>query len=124
VEAVCSRALIISKGRLVGLGTPDELLAQSIYRNAVTLSVSGKSAEDLLKDLNEMEKIHSVERIEDMVNGTLTVRIFPKNREAISSELEQFLKKKKMIIEQFFVERGRLDEVFRNLTLGNQEREY
>jgi len=29
------------------------------------------------------------------------------------------LKKKKMVIEQFFVERGRLDEVFRNLTLGN-----
>ena len=123
VEAVCSRALIISEGRLVGLGTPDELLSQSIYRNAVTLSVSGKSAEDLLKDLNEMEQIHSVERIEDMVNGTLTVRIFPKDRESISSELEQSLKKKKMVIEQFFVERGRLDEVFRNLTLGNQERE-
>jgi ABC-2 type transport system ATP-binding protein len=122
VEAVCSRALIISEGRLVGLGTPDELLSQSIYRNAVTLSVSGKSAEDLLKDLNEMEQIHSVERIEDMVNGTLTVRIFPKDREAISSELEQFLMKKKMVIEQFFVEKGRLDEVFRNLTLGNQEK--
>ena len=37
VEAVCTRALIISEGRLVGLGTPDELLSQSIYRNAITL---------------------------------------------------------------------------------------
>ena len=119
VEAVCTRALIISEGRLVGLGTPDELLSQSIYRNAITLSVSGVNAETLLEDLNGLEKVYSVERLEDMPNGAITVRVFPKDRESISSELEKFLKKKKMSIEQFFVERGRLDEVFRKLTLGN-----
>lgn len=119
VEAVCTRALIISEGRLVGLGTPDELLSQSIYRNAITLSVSGVNAETLLGDLNGLEEVYSVERLEDMPNGAITVRVFPKDRESISSELEKFLKKKKMSIEQFFVERGRLDEVFRKLTLGN-----
>ncbi|MFL2749961.1 MAG: ABC transporter ATP-binding protein [bacterium] len=119
VEAVCTRALIISEGRLVGLGTPDELLLQSIYRNAITLSVSGVNAETLLEDLNGLEQVYSVERLEDMPNGAITVRVFPKDRESISSELEKFLKKKKMSIEQFFVERGRLDEVFRKLTLGN-----
>ena len=119
VEAVCSRALIISEGRLVGLGTPDELLSQSIYRNAITLSVSGVNTEKLLEDLNGLEQVYSVERLEDMPNGAITVRVFPKDRESISSELEKFLKKKKMSIEQFFVERGRLDEVFRKLTLGN-----
>ena len=119
VEAVCTRALIISEGRLVGLGTPDELLSQSIYRNAITISVSGVNAETLLEDLNGLEQVYSVERLEDMPNGAITVRVFPKDRESISSELEKFLKKKKMSIEQFFVERGRLDEVFRKLTLGN-----
>ena len=119
VEAVCTRALIISEGRLVGLGTPDELLSQSIYRNAITLSVSGVNAETLLEDLNGLEQVYSVELLEDMPNGAITVRVFPKDRESISSELEKFLKKKKMSIEQFFVERGRLDEVFRKLTLGN-----
>ena len=119
VEAVCTRALIISEGRLVGLGTPDELLSQSIYRNAITLSVSGVNAETLLEDLNGLEQVYSVERLEDMPNGAITVRVFPKDRESISSEFEKFLKKKKMSIEQFFVERGRLDEVFRKLTLGN-----
>ena len=119
VEAVCTRALIISEGRLVGLGTPDELLSQSIYRNAITLTVSGVNAETLLEDLNGLKQVYSVERLEDMPNGAITVRVFPKDRESISSELEKFLKKKKMSIEQFFVERGRLDEVFRKLTLGN-----
>ena len=119
VEAGCTRALIISEGRLVGLGTPDELLSQSIYRNAITLSVSGVNAETLLEDLNGLEQVYSVERLENMPNDAITVRVFPKDRESISSELEKFLKKKKMSIEQFFVERGRLDEVFRKLTLGN-----
>ena len=72
-----------------------------------------------MEDLNGLEQVYSVERLVDMPSGALTVRVFPKDRESISSELEQFLKKKKMVIEQFFVERGRLDEVFRNLTLGN-----
>ena len=66
-----------------------------------------------------MEQVYAVERLEDMPNGAITVRVFPKDRESISSELEKVLKKKKMSIEQFFVERGRLDEVFRKLTLGN-----
>ena len=83
VEAVCSRALIISEGRLVGLGTPDELLSQSIYRNAITLSVSGVNAETLLEDLNGLEEVYSVERLEDMPNGAITVRVFPKARESI-----------------------------------------
>ncbi|MDP6383589.1 MAG: ABC transporter ATP-binding protein, partial [SAR324 cluster bacterium] len=87
VEAVCTRALIISEGRLVGLGTPDELLSQSIYRNAITLSVSGVNAETLLEDLNGLEQVYSVERLEDMPNGAITVRVFPKDRESISSEL-------------------------------------
>ena len=99
VEAVCTRALIFSEGRLVGLGTPDELLSQSIYRNAITLSVSGVNAETLLEDLNGLEQVYSVERLEDMPNGAITVRVFPKDRESISSELEKFLKKKKMSIE-------------------------
>jgi len=73
----------------------------------------------LLEELNRIESVFSVEHVENTGDEAVTVRVFPKDRESISSELEQFLKKKKMVIEQFFVERGRLDEVFRNLTLGN-----
>ena len=57
VEAVCTRALIISEGRLVGLGTPDELLSQSIYPNAITHSVSGVNAETKQEDLNGLEQV-------------------------------------------------------------------
>ena len=60
----------------------------------------------------------SVEHIENTGDEAVTVRIFPKDRQSISTELERFIKSKKISIEQFFVEKGRLDEVFRNLTLG------
>ena len=36
VEAICTRAVIIDRGRIVADGTPAELLARSRYHNAVT----------------------------------------------------------------------------------------
>jgi len=42
VDAVCTRAMIISEGRVVGYGTPDELMSQSLYRNSVTVSVNAE----------------------------------------------------------------------------------
>jgi ABC-2 type transport system ATP-binding protein len=53
VEAVCSRVLIINKGRIVGQGRPDELRA-SLTRGEYTISVevrdpSGKAGEVLEK---------------------------------------------------------------------------
>ncbi len=119
VEAVCTCALIISEGRMVGYGTPDELLSQSLYRNAVTVSVNGIETAKLIEELNQIDEVFSVEHLEDMSTGAVTVRIFPKNREPISGEIERFLKSREMRVEQLYVERGRLDEVFRKLTIGN-----
>ena len=39
VEAVCTRAVIIDRGRIVADGTPSYLLSRSRHHNAVTLSL-------------------------------------------------------------------------------------
>ena len=116
VEAVCTRAMIISAGKVVGYGTPDELMSQSLYRNSVTVSVNGAEPTQLLKDFNELDFVYSVERIPEKRQELVTMRLFPKNKESIALQLEQFLFAKKIPIEQFNVNRGRLDEVFRELT--------
>ena len=116
VEAVCTRAMIISAGKVVGYGTPDELMSQSLYRNSVTVSVNGADPTQLLKDFNELDFVYSVERIPEKRQELVTMRLFPKNKESIALQLEQFLFAKKIPIEQFNVNRGRLDEVFRELT--------
>ena len=63
VEAVCTNTMIIANGRVVGYGTPDELLTQSIYRNSVTVSLKNEDPRKLLEELNKLEFVYSVEHL-------------------------------------------------------------
>src|SRR5439155_1109604 len=47
VDAACTRAIIIDRGRIVANGTPDELRAMSELAGAVTLSARGATEEKL-----------------------------------------------------------------------------
>ena len=116
VDAVCTSAMIIASGRVVGYGTPDELLSQSLYRNSVTVSLKNEDPRKLLDDFNKLDFVFSVEHVQDDRENLVTMRLYPKNKESISRKLEEYLYKRNVQLEQFTVERGRLDEVFRQLT--------
>jgi len=116
VEAVCTRAMIISAGKVVGYGTPDELMSQSLYRNSVTVSVNGADPTQLLNDFNKLDFIYSVERVPDKRSGVVTMRLFPEKKESIALPLEKYIFAQNIPLENFNVNRGRLDEVFRDLT--------
>ena len=120
VDAVCSRAMIISKGRVVGYGTPDELLSQSLYRNSVTVTVNAEDHLQLMDDFNRLDFVYSVEHIPEKQQGLVTMRLYPENKKSIAPQLKHYLFSKNMPIEQFIVNRGRMDEVFRELT--NEDR--
>ena len=121
VESVCTRAMIISAGKVVGYGTPDELMSQSLYRNSVTVSVNAADPTQLLKDFNELDFIYSVERIPEKRDGVITMRLYPQKKESIALQVEKYIFAQNMPIENFNVDRGRLDEVFRELTTTDQE---
>lgn len=121
VESVCTRAMIISAGKVVGYGTPDELMSQSLYRNSVTVSVNAADPTQLLKDFNELDFIYSVERVSEKRDGVITMRLYPQKKESIAQQLEKYIFAQNMPIENFNVDRGRLDEVFRELTTTDQE---
>ena len=116
VDAVCTSAMIIANGRVVGYGTPDELLSQSLYRNSVTVSLKNEDPRKLLDDFNKLDFVYSVEHVQDDREDLVTMRLYPKNKEPISRKLEEYLFNKNVQLDQFTVERGRLDEVFRQLT--------
>ena len=116
VDAVCTSAMIIANGRVVGYGTPDELLSQSLYRNSVTVSLKNENPRKLLDDFNQLDFVYSVEHVEDDREDLVTMRLYPKNKEPISRKLEEYLFNKNVELHQFTVEQGRLDEVFRQLT--------
>jgi ABC-2 type transport system ATP-binding protein len=107
VDAACTRAIIIDRGRIVANGTPEELRGMSELAGAVTLAAAGASE----------EKLRALGRVERL-NGAF--RIYPADK-ARASELAQavveLVKREHWKVEGMYSERGELDEVFRRITL-------
>jgi ABC-2 type transport system ATP-binding protein len=115
VEAVCTRAVIINKGRIVADGTAEELMRRVPYHGAVAIRISEKRAKAAISALSGHAAVSHVEMI-DKVNGEVTLRVIPRNGAAIATELASLLRDKSLPVTELFVERGRLDEVFRQIT--------
>ena len=115
VSAVCSRAVIISTGKIVFDGTPQEFSARSSIHNAVTIRLSGKNTDNVRA---EIEGIEEVDRVETL-NGEDTLRVVPKNGAVIIEKVSLLVREKRLNVDELFVERGHLDEVFRELTVSN-----
>ncbi len=110
VDAVCTRAIIIADGKVVADETPEELLRRSQRHNAVSVRVGGEMsvARTLLQDLDGVASIETVRANWLVVQSN--------NGEALVSEIGTALRGIDMPIEEIHVERGNLDDVFRNIT--------
>ncbi len=115
VEAVCTRVIIISSGKLVVDCSPAELSARSRYYNAVTLQVPKADGDKVARALREMYGEGQVDPLES--NGALTsVVVRSKDRRSIVVEIGRRAHQDGWEIDGMRVEGGRLDEVFRGLT--------
>jgi ABC-2 type transport system ATP-binding protein len=115
VEAVCTRAVIIDRGQVVADGTAEDLQQRLPYHNAVTLEVpaaSFETAEAVLKGLGSVGGVEEVAR----ANGHVQLRALSKGHKEIVSEVASALRDKAITVDQIYVERGRLDDVFREIT--------
>ena len=110
VDAVCTRAIIIADGKVVADETPEELLRRSQRHNAVSVRVGGEMsvARTLLQDLDGVASIETVRANWLVVQSN--------NGEALVSEIGTALRGIDMPIDEIHVERGNLDDVFRNIT--------
>ena len=119
VEALCSRAIIINKGRIIADELPSGLRARSRYKNAVTLTVPKAISADVITSLKSIPEVNALEQ---NIEGDF-VRITALNRknEPIAKTIDPLIEKEKWPIEQYAIEAGRLDDVFRSLTEGEAE---
>ena len=108
VTAVCTRALIISGGKLLIDATPNELLSRSRYHNAVSLVTEDPQVVAALQTLPEIKTIENNDRL----------YLFPKSSEPLYPVIEKFVKAKNLSVSDLRTESGRLDEVFREVTKG------
>jgi len=120
MEAVCTRALIINNGKIVADGTPDELLSRSERYNAVNLTFDQKPDATVLSELGQ---VADVKQIEDIINSDtlekFQYRIIPENGQLILPVISKFINDKKILVNEIYSEKGQMDKVFRNLTLGD-----
>ncbi len=116
VEAACSRAIIIDRGKVVADGTPDELKRKGPGSGSLVIGLSKASGAKA-----EIEKVKGISRSETLRESgdSLTLRAFlAKSTKAadIAREVSQLAGSKGWLLEELHQEEGRLDEVFRSIT--------
>ena len=117
VEAVCTRTIIISRGRIVSDCTPRELSERSRFHNAVRLSLGQALPEGELALLEALAPVATVETLERSESRT-ELRIFPQQGRPLVDAVGELARGRGWRIEEMHAERGRLDEVFREITGG------
>ena len=111
VSAVCTRAIIIANGKIVADGTPAELEAQSRLHNAVTIKLT--KAYDLRNDLAGVDGIGEVSQ--DPADE-LFYTIFSRQAKSIFNEVSEVARAKQWPIDEFHLNRGQLEDLFRTVT--------
>jgi ABC-2 type transport system ATP-binding protein len=112
VDAACTRAIIIDRGKIVANGTPQELRAKSDLAGAVTLQARGATA----------ERLSELGRVENLGGA---FRIYPRDKAAapqLAQAVVEMVNLHGWRVEGMYSERGELDEVFRRITLPDTVR--
>lgn len=119
VQSVCTRAMIIAKGKVVSDGSPADLEAQSPYHNAVTLAVRTAPASGVRDVLQQLPSVKKVEELgED--DGVCRFRVVPVQGTSIISDVSHCARDQQWDVSELQVDRGQLDDVFRSLTMPRQ----
>jgi len=123
VEAVCSRAIIIDRGQIVANGTPQELKQRSDVAGAVLLVIKGVTGGQLSDRLSQVPNVKRTSIVKED-SGKVWARVYPK-AENVNGELARNVLQAANVwqIEELHTEEGRLDEVFRSITMPDTKKE-
>jgi len=125
VEAACSRAIIIDRGKIVANGTPNELKQRSELAGAVTVRVVDQSGSAVGQRLRQLPVVRKVTPLGDEANGS-AVRAFARVDETqadLARSIVDAVRQEGWQLAELHSEEGRLDEVFRSITLPETVRE-
>ncbi len=119
VQAVCTRAMIIAKGKIITDGTPADLEARSRFHNAVVLRFRGEIPGDVPGILQGTPGVNAIEELQDG-KADSGYRVFPEGGQPILNAINQCVKNQNWDVAELSVDRGQLDDVFRSLTMPTQ----
>jgi ABC-2 type transport system ATP-binding protein len=113
VDAVCTRAIIISRGRIVADDTPAGLAARSRYHNAVSMQLEQPS--QLAAARSAVAAVPAVAEVE-VSERDARLTALPRSGATILPALSELAAKAGLKLKELHLESGRLDEVFRTIT--------
>lgn len=118
VEAVCTRAVIINRGKIIADGTPAQLQSKSRFHNAVTVTLKQTpgGTEAIKSEIGRVSGVAEV--IVETTGGKIAFTAIAKGGRSILDEVRQHVRSKGWDVDEIRTESGRLDDVFRAMTAG------
>lgn len=125
VEAACTRAIIIDRGQIVANGTPGELKQRSDQAGSVLVRVAGVGTSLLTQKLSQVTTARKAVGLnESQTSGAARVLPTKEGRDGqLARAISALAATEGWRIEELHTEEGRLDEVFRSITLPDTTRE-
>jgi ABC-2 type transport system ATP-binding protein len=118
VEAVCTRAVIIARGKIRADARPDALRARAANHNSVLITALQKDADGIGKRIINLPGVKTVEAI-GTVDGITKLRASPKRGKPIATEIADLVRSAGLPVREMFVEQGSLDDVFWDMTAAD-----
>jgi len=120
VDAACTRAIIIDRGKVIANGTPEELRSQAKSAGSVLLKVQGSDTSGFREAVEKLSEAARAQ-VEESLDNHLTLRVEPSNgsAETLPGRLYDLCVDRKVTIEELTVDPGQLDELFRELTTSD-----
>ena len=115
VSATCDRAVIINNGKIVVEGKPSELAKKAGGSEVIYVKIKGQR-DEVLKALNEMENVESVEEKDKETDDIIGYEITPKEGVDLREYLSMVVMKAGWSILEFSKKSISLEDVFRKLT--------
>jgi ABC-2 type transport system ATP-binding protein len=120
VEAVCSRVIIIARGRLLADATPAALLASAPDAGAVAVTIAAGDPQRAIEIISSEPGVDRV-AIAQRVNGVTHLLVRSARSCASASELAGALRRGDIACDEIYLKRPTLDDVFRQITGGTEQ---
>lgn len=109
LEAVCDRIAILKEGKILAVGTPDEIKNQFAKYHQVDVRVASRRYDVIYQELKKKQLHKIVDRVEPTNQGVL---MYTQRPDILVKEIVTIVDKAKDKIEQLHVSRPSLDDIF------------
>ena len=114
VDALCSRVMIISEGRLKADSHPADLKKRSASYNVLTVELLAP-AEQALQAFGQIPDVEKVVHVAGQGDKQV-LQLIPRGKQSLSVSAIEVAARHKWMVTEMRSEPGRLDEVFRQIT--------